>query len=268
MNKELIRVGIQFTNFNYTENELRQLKQLLIDEPFKNFFVWSNVKGYNNVWGNTQPNKCLTTSKDLLLSVIKHKRVKIGFTVTPNLKFVEPKLPSKYIDSVVYKFVLNNQTKNTTKQVLDYCQKDNLNLLVIPQKFRCNNTFNKYTHVDEQKHYTFKGNYKRLTQNRYLEFIQEIKQQYQQTWPCDIAEKGCLYCLNCYRINNLEPITNIQGIDLLSSGSCQHNCPDCYAKYNSYRTKGKINYNKLKGNTKTLGKKKNVLNKQRELILV
>jgi len=240
MNNVLVRVGT-LNNFNFTSTEVNHLNLLSKIYPNKIFFVWSNVKSYNKMYKK---------NKKEIDNLFKNSNIKLGLTVTPNLEFIKP-VTSKNIDNIIYKFVLNNKTNYTRNKVIEYAKKHDLNVLLIPLRFKKTENFNKY--VSDTDKYVYIKPYIKLSKHAFVEFAYYTKQMYNKVYTCDLLHLGCTSCYNCYRINNISVVRNFESINLSTSGKCPYNCIECYAKHCLDRTQGKIRYDIFTINTKMKG---------------
>ena len=220
-NDRILRVDT-FTNFNYTDEEFKQLESIAHRNPIYKIFVNSNA--YNEIKGNYP----------------------VVVTVNPKIdEFVRPRGDLSLIKAARIKFVAdpNDWTRKAFNQAVEWCISKKIPILITYMRFRKSETMKRYS--SSNFNYLWAKNY----------FRQKIK----KTWDldcfnyCDLHEKGCPDCQNCAKLT-YGIKAPIYSINLSTSGNCKFNCPDCYVKTISQWHGGNICMDKIMQNTKQIGK--------------
>lgn len=256
----LVRVGT-LNNFNFTKKEFEQLfltKEIeRVKNNYYNFFIWSNVLGYNSQL-KTNTKRMLKDLEKTFLNV----NMRVGLTVNPTLEnFIKP-LNTMFVNCLVVKATTNN--KPVLEQVVRYAKQRQLPVLVVFQRFRKRETFEKFISKRNRYKYNLQSLYFRLGIPYRKQLLNELREIYKDVRACDLEDTGCQGCRNCEAVNYYLETGDMYSLNLSTSGFCPYQnspkaCPDCYASYCISRTKGKIAFDRIIKNTKMKKKTKKVL---------
>jgi hypothetical protein len=211
MVKEVVRVAVT-NNFNFTDNEIEQIKNFETINPEKSFFLNSNILTENLEKINSLKNKVVITINPNLTETFDQIKDKLFLINRKKIAFVRIKyVPENKnildliykISELKYKIVLTIQRFNTKKTLLQYTKKE---------------------------YYSFERSRFRLKTENVKQLEDILKTLNQKVYICDKKDKGCRSCNLCSKLT-IGKILPIKSLNLSSSGICKFNCPDCYAKY-------------------------------------
>jgi hypothetical protein len=241
--KRLVRVATS-NNFNCTNKEFSQLDELSLANPDSMFFINSNI--------NTPE----------ILKVNDHN-YKAVITVNPTIMVREECVDTLYqinkslISFVRVKYIPEHPEIN---DLISRLVKDDYAVVVTIQRWNGIEALRNWTKLE---YYTFSHNRFRLS-GEALEGLQRFVDSFEDTdkvFLCDRVGCGCGGCKLCNMLV-VDKAIKISSINLSSSGLCQFNCPDCYARtlQNMCKAFGykPIIYDNIKANSKQAGQSKHI----------
>lgn len=214
--KTIIRVG-EKNNFNQTKKEFKELEKY---QDKGNIFVNSNA---------------FTTIKPLYPSIV---------TINPYMEFIPLKGDLSNVKAVRLKVFRSSIQKYQIELIkcIEFCQKNNLKILLTYMRYRSKKTVIKYSGEDFKKlGYEWKGNYYRPNhETKTFLYNYVLKSTPKKlVYQCDSKGKGCPDCMNCTYLTYGTKKAQIKALNLSISGIkdkagkrgiCPYKCPDCFAK--------------------------------------
>jgi hypothetical protein len=236
--RKTVRVATN-NNFNCTVKEFKQLDMIAMSNPDSVFFINSNI--------NTPE----------LLRVNEHN-YKIVVTLNPTLLVRQECVDRLYqirrelVAFVRVKYIPEHPEIN---DLIIRLAKDNYAVVITVQRWNGRESLLNWSKLE---HYTHTHNRYRLSGDA-LQQLQDFVDSFEteKVFLCDRIGGGCGTCKLCVMLTTGEQ-TKLASINLSTSGLCQFNCPDCYAKtmINMVTRFGyqPIIYNRIKANSKQTGK--------------
>ena len=240
--RKTVRVATN-NNFNCTNKEFKQLDALTLANPESVFFINSNINTPELLRVNEHPYKIVVTVNPTLL--VRQECVERLYQINKDLvAFVRVKYIPEHPE---------------IKSLITKLAKDNYAVVVTVQRWNGVEALLNWTRLE---HYTFSHNRFRLSGialKELQDFVDSFKEE--KVFICDRIGGGCGSCKLCLMLTSGEE-TKLSSINLSSSGICQFNCPDCYAKTMQAMSRAfgyqPITYDRIKANSKQAGYSKHI----------
>lgn len=206
---KVIRVAVN-NNFNCTVAEYSQLDDLQKIHPDSVFFVNSNIKTPKLLAINKHPYRAVIT-------------INPDITIDPRLVQRLYDIDSSKISFTRIKFIPGHP------EIVDLIHKvsESYPVVITNQRFNGKISISKYV-PDYRDHYKWSHNRFRLFGDS-LSIIENLVKPNNNIHICDQLGLGCGGCGLCSTLTTEEALP-IYTLNLASSGICQYNCCDCYAK--------------------------------------
>jgi hypothetical protein len=206
---KIVRVAVN-NNFNCTTIEFKQLDDLQKIHPESMFFVNSNIKTPKLLAINKHPYRAVIT-------------VNPDITIDPSLVQRLYGIDSSKISFTRIKFIPGHP------EIIDLINKvsETLPVVITNQRFNGKKSISQYV-PDFRDHYKWAHNRFRLFGDS-LAIIENLVKPGNNIYICDQLGLGCGGCGLCSTLTTGQTLP-IYTLNLASSGICQYNCVDCYAK--------------------------------------
>ena len=240
--KKTVRVATN-NNFNCTEKEYKQLDAIALAHPNFYFFINANINTPDLLRINDHPYKAVITVNPTLL--VRNECVERLYQIRKDL-----------VAFVRVKYIPGHPE---IKDVIARLAKDNYAVVVTVQRWNGKEALLNWTSLE---HYTFAHNRFRLS-GCALKELQDFVDSFEdeKVFICDRIGGGCGSCKLCTMLTSGEE-SKLASINLSSSGICQFNCPDCYAKTMQAMSRAfgyqPIVYDRIKANSKQAGQSKHI----------
>jgi heme-degrading monooxygenase HmoA len=208
--RKTVRVATN-NNFNCTIKEFKQLAALTLANPDSVFFINSNINTPELLRVNEHPYKIVVTVNPTLL--VRNECIDKLYQLNKDL-----------VAFVRVKYIPGHPE---IKDLITKLAKDDYAVVVTVQRWNGREALLNWTKLE---HYTFAHNRYRLS-GEALKELQDFVDSFEQekVFICDRVGGGCGACKLCTMLTSGEQ-SKLASINLSSSGLCQFNCPDCYAK--------------------------------------
>lgn len=208
--REVVRVAVT-NNFNCTEQEFEQLDRFVEKNPYRFFFINSNIKTPLLITINNHPyDVVITANPDILVDP----------EVIERLYEIDP----EKVAFVRVKYIPGNQA---ILDLIDQLNADGYDVVVTMQRFNGKESISRYL-PDYRSHYKWSHNRFRLTPPAQKK-LERFTDHNHRALICDRSGKGCQGCGICSKLT-VGSVVPVKSLNLSTSGICEFNCTDCYAK--------------------------------------